>query len=111
MKLRIADENVAAEELIPPRRPDGSGVGVNYADAYIKPLNCELADGRRVVCKRKGLKITLQIGEAAGEGLLRRIENGPDVKSMLRHALEEAARGAGARFFTGDGGVWLEVEE
>ena len=110
MKTKICDEDRAAAEL-PPRVDDKSGIGVYYVDAYLKPLNTTLEDGRKVTGKRKGLKITLQIGDAAGEGLLRRIENGPDVRSMLRHALEEAARGAGARFFTEEGGVWLEVEE
>ena len=38
MRYRIADEDQDAEKLIPPSQPDGSGIGVNYTDAYIKPL-------------------------------------------------------------------------
>ena len=91
MKIHIASENKEAEKLIPPSEPDGSGIGVNYTDAYIKPLNVELEDGRKVTCKRKGLKITLAIGEATGEAIMRRIEHGPDVKHILRRALEAAA--------------------
>lgn len=109
MKVRIAEENREAGGLIPPAAPDGSGIGVNYADAYIKAMNVELEDGRKVSCKRRGLKIQLQIGEASGEALLRRLEHGPDVETILRHALEEAAENASSRFSVEDGGIYLEV--
>lgn len=109
MRHRIADENQDAEKLIPPAQPDGSRIGVNYTDAYLKPLNTELEDGRKLSCKRKGLKITLKIGDATGEAIMNRLEHGPDVKNILRQALESAAAAAGARFETEAGAVYLEV--
>ena len=109
MKLRIAQENTAAEALIPPSEPDGSGIGVNYTDAYIKPLNVEIADGRKITCKRRGLKIILTIGNVKGEALMRRLDDGPDVKNILRKALEAAARQADAAFSVEEGVVYLEV--
>ena len=110
MKVRIAAENKDAEGLIPPAEPDGSRIGVNYADAYINAMNVELEDGRRITCKRKGLKILLTIGERRGEAILRRIEHGPEVKNILRQALEAAAAAAGSGFSVEDGVVYLEVK-
>ncbi len=109
MKLRIADENLEAEKLIPPAAPDGSGIGVNYVDAYIKPMNVETEDGRKIACKRKGLKVILSIDDKTGEAIMRRIEHGPDVKNILRQALVSAAEGAEAQFSVEEGGVFLEV--
>jgi hypothetical protein len=106
-KTRLADENADALGLIPPAQPDGSGIGANYVDAYVQAMNVELEDGRKVACKRKGLKITLAFGDREGEALLRRIENGPDVKNILRRCLEEAASAAGASFVVEDGTMYL----
>ena len=108
MKLRITEENAEAENLIPPAAQDGSGIGVNHADAYIKAINVELEDGRKVTCKRKGLKILLTVGDRKGEALMRRIEHGPDVKNILRQALEAAAAEAGTTFSVEDGVIFLE---
>ncbi len=109
MKFRIATENVQAEQLIPPTAPDNSGIGINYADAYIKPLNMQLEDGPKIVCKRKGLKIILSIGDKSGEAVMRRVDHGPDVRNMLRRALETSAQAAGAQFSVEDGGLFLDV--
>lgn len=109
MKTHIADENPEAEQLIPPSEPDGSGIGINYADAYIKPMNVQLQDGPKIVCKRKGLKILLSIDDRQGEALMRRIEHGPDVKVILREALKTAAEEAGSAFSVVDGAIYLEV--
>ena len=109
MKLRVTDENVEAEKLIPPAAPDGSGIGVNYVDAYIKPMNVETEDGRKITCKRKGLKVLLSIDDKKGEAIIRRIEHGPDVKDMLRQALVAAAKEAEAEFTVEEGGVFLDV--
>ncbi len=111
MKTRIALENQDAENLIPPAQPDNSKIGVHYADAYLKALNVETADGKKVTAKRKGLKVLLQLGERKGEGLMRRLEHGPDVKTILRRALEEAALQAGASFSVEDGVVYFEIRE
>jgi hypothetical protein len=108
-RLKIAEENKEAEGLIPPAKPDGSGIGVNYADAYIKPMNVQLENGVALKCKRKGLKITMTLGDKSGESLMRKREHGPDVKSILNHALAEAAQGVEASFVVEDGVMYLEV--
>jgi hypothetical protein len=85
----------AAKEKLPPRFQEKSGIGSHYTDAFLKPMNTKLADGTRVTCKRKGLKITLVVGAKKGEGLLRRIDVSKDPVVMLNAALQEAARAAG----------------
>jgi hypothetical protein len=59
--------------------------------------------------KRKGLKIILSIGEKTGEAVMRRVDHGPDVRNILRRALETAAQAAGTQFSVEDGGIYLEV--
>jgi hypothetical protein len=92
---KLCDVNAAAKEKLPPAFPDKSGVGVHYADAFLKPMNATLADGTRVACKRRGLKITLTVGTKKGDGLLRRLDVSRDPVEMLRAALAEAAKAAG----------------
>ena len=108
MKVRIGWVNPKAEALLPPNQPDGSGVGVNYVDAYVKPFKLTLEDGRKVTCARRGLKLTLTVGKVKGEGLLRRLEHGPDLKNILRHALDDAAEAAGLSFSEEDGTLYLD---
>ena len=92
---KLCDVNAAAKEKLPPAFTDKSGIGVHYTDAFIKPMNTKLADGTRVSCKRKGLKITLAVGTKKGEGLMRRLEISKDPVVMLSTALQEAAKAAG----------------
>ena len=87
---KLIEENPAAAEWLPENKPDGSGIGANYVDAFLKPLNCELEDELRLACKRRGLKITVSVGDRKGEAILRRIEHGPDVKC---HPPRRADRG------------------
>ncbi len=101
-------ENPAAAGWLPENNPDGSGIGVNYVDAFLKPLNCELEDEVRLACKRRGLKITVSVGDRKGEAILRRIENGPDVRAILHAALTEAFAQAGAKCEHGDGNIRVE---
>jgi hypothetical protein len=108
-RVELGPENREAEKFLPNVRDDGSGVGINYADVYIKAIKLTLEDGRKVTVKRRGLKLTFTIGDRSGEGLLRRLDNGPDEKNMLRRALEEAAANAGARFDVKDGVMTLEL--
>ena len=110
MKVKIAEENRDAEKLLPPAKPDGSRIGVNYADAYIKAFKHTLEDGRAIACKRRGLKITLAVGDRKGEALMRRIDHGPDAKVILQKALSAAARAAGAALLIEDGVIWLEID-
>src|SRR6478736_1064237 len=92
---KLCDINVAAKEKLPPTFAEKSGIGAHYTDAFIKPMNTKLADGTRVACKRKGLKITLTVGTKKGEGLMRRLEVSKDPIIMLNAALNEAAQAAG----------------
>lgn len=108
MKQRVASIPTDIDRFLPEAEADNSGVGVNYADAYLKGLKGTLDDGRKVLAKRRGLKITLKVGDRQGEGLLRRLEHGPDVKEILRHALEEAAVAAGLAISVDDEAVFLE---
>ena len=105
---KVIEENPAAAEWLPENKPDGSGIGVNYVDAFLKPLNCELEDEVRRACKRRGLKITVSVGDRKGEAILRRIENGPDVSAILHAALTEAFAQAGAKCEHGDGNIRVE---
>ena len=53
--------------------------------------------------------ITLTIGEKKGEALMRYIEDGPDVKNILRRAIENAAEDAGTKFIVEDGTIYLDI--
>ena len=103
MRIELGPENRDADKLLPDLKDDGSGIGINYADAYLKPFKKILDDGRKVSCKRRGLEITLKLGDKSGKGILRRLEHGPDVKNILRLALDEAADDAGITFSVEDG--------
>lgn len=105
---KVIKENPVAAEWLPENKPDGSGIGVNYVDAFLKPLNCELEDELRLACKRRGLKITVSLGDRKGEAILRRIEHGPDVRSILYAALTEAFAQADAKCEPGDGNIRVE---
>jgi hypothetical protein len=97
LMTKLCDLDPAAVEKLPPAFTDKSGIGVHYVNAFIKPMNATLADGTRVACKRRGLKITLTVGEKKGEGLMRRLDVSPDPVVMLTAALQEAAKAAGVQ--------------
>ena len=107
MATKLCDVSATAEEKLPQHTDDRSGVGVHYMDAYLKPMNTKLADGTLVKCKRRGLKVTLQVGTKKGEGLMRRLEVSPDPRVMLQAALQEAARNAGVELTVADGAIYL----
>lgn len=109
MTVRLCDANIAAVEKLPPQMDDKSGIGVHYVDAYIKPFNTKLEDGTGVKCKRRGLKVTLTVGDKSGEGLMRRLDMGPDPVAMLDAALKEASRGAGVGLHVENGSVFLDL--
>ena len=94
---KLCDINQAATEKLPPAFLDKSRIGVHYTDAFIKPMNTKLADGTRVACKRRGLKISLTVGTKKGEGLMRRLDVSGDPIVMLKAALAEAAKAAGVQ--------------
>jgi hypothetical protein len=107
MKQKLCDVNLAAEDKLPPKTDDKSGIGVHYIDAFIKPMNAKLADGTAVKAKRRGLKITLQIGTKKGDGIMRRLQVSPDPKVMLPAALQEAAKNAGVELAIEADGIYL----
>ena len=109
MKIRICDTNPAAVEKLPAKTGDKSGIGVHYVDAFIKPFNTVLEDGTRVKCKRRGLKVTLAVGDISGDGLMRRLDSGPDPVAMLNAALHEASHGAGVNLSIEDAGVFVDL--
>src|SRR5688500_8009056 len=109
MKTKLCDVNQAAREKLPPAMEDKSGIGVHFVDAYIKPMNAKLPDGTLVKCKRRGLKVTLTAGTKKGDGIMRRLANGPDPVVMLDAALQEAAKAAGVELSVEDGQIFLTV--
>jgi hypothetical protein len=72
-------------------------------------MNTKLEDGTVVKCKRRGLKITLAAGVKKGEGLMRRLDKGPDPVVMLRAALDEAAAAAGIELSVEDGALYISL--
>jgi hypothetical protein len=111
MNVSIPIDEAAADQFLPRNKLDGSGVGINYVDAYLKAFKLTLADGRKLLAKRRGIKITLTVGEAKGEGLLRRMVHGPDPKVLLGHALAEAAAELGAAVIISAGQVELHLPD
>lgn len=110
MKQRLCEVNAAAVTKLPQHTDDRSGIGVHYVDAYVKPMNAKLEDGTPVKCKRRGLKIALSVGTRKGEGLMRRLDLGPDPVVMLDAALREAAARAGVELTVEDGVVFVGYE-
>ncbi len=111
MKIRVGGIPEEAERWLPESEPDASGVGVNYADAVLKIFKQNLEEGAKMTCKRRGLKLTLKIGDRTGESLMRRLEHGPDVRQILHQALVEAAETAGATYSVEDGVAFLELDQ
>lgn len=109
MRVELGPIPADIDRWLPEAEPDASGIGVNYADAYLKIFKKTLEDGSKILCKRRGLEITLKIGERVGKALLRRREHGPDVRDILNHALSEAAADAGASYAVEDGVVVLSI--
>ncbi len=111
MKVLVGTEDARADKVHPSVKADASGIGINYADAYLKAFRGKLEDGRRTACKRRGLKLTLTVGEKKGEGLMRRLEHGPDIKTILLAAIEEAAQSFGASLSVEDGNIYLDLPD
>jgi hypothetical protein len=107
--VKLPLDETQAAPFLPENKADGSGVGINYADALLKPVKLTLDDGRKLAFKRRGLKITLTLGDKTGEGLLRRLEHGPDAQVIVREAVREAARNAGAEIVFEAGVAYLEA--
>ena len=111
MRVTIEVDEKQAETHLPEIKFDGSGIGINYADQILKPFKLTLPDGRKLLGKRRGLKITITIGDKVGEAIMRRLENGPDVKNIFRNALEQAAGNAGASVVFEPNAIHLDLNE
>jgi hypothetical protein len=109
MRVTIPVDEAVLDAFLPPTKADGSGIGVNYADQVLKLLKRTLPDGRKLSAKRRGLKITLVIGDRTGEAVMRRIEHGPDVRAIFERALAAAADAAGAEVTRETGAVHLDL--
>lgn len=111
MKIELAPENPAAPDMLRPEKNDRSGVGVHYVDACLKPLRAGivLPDGVKFSAKRRGLKVTLALGPAKGEGLMRRLTVSKDPVVMLRAALDEAGAKLGVRLAVENGRFVLDT--
>jgi len=108
--VTITFDQAKADATLRGDMPDGSGVGVNYVDVIAKASKQTLPDGRKLLLKRKGLKLTLAIGDRQGEALLRRLDHGPDPLAIVRKGLEAAALAAGARASLEPGALRLDLE-
>jgi hypothetical protein len=110
MRVTIPVDETQVDQHLPDVKPDGSGIGINYADQVLKNFKLTLTDGRKMTAKRRGLKITLTIGDKQGEAIMRRMEHGPDVKTIFRKALEEAAQNAGAALVIEPNQIHLDLQ-
>jgi len=108
MREQLAELTEDVTRWLPESEPDGSEVGANYTDAFLKCLSGTLSDGTRLQAKRRGIKITVKLGEESGEALMRRIEHGPEAQAILTAALDDAMGQVGGRVLVEDGVVWLE---
>ena len=109
MTYTLCDVDAGALDKLPAHTEDRSGIGVHYVNAFVKPMNATLEDGTVVTCKRRGLKVLLTVGERKGEGLMRRLDVGPDPVAMLAAALNEAAAAAGVTLRVEGGKILLEI--
>ena len=109
MRITIPVDDAQADQHLPEVKPDGSGVGINYADQILKNFKLTLTDGRKMLAKRRGLKITITIGDKQGEAIMRRMEFGPDAKVIFHQALTEAAKNAGATLLIEPNQIHLEL--
>ncbi len=108
MRVSIPTDDTLLGTFLPSAKPDGSGVGVNYADQVLKLLKQTLPDGRKFSAKRRGLKVSVTIGDGSGHSIMRRIEHGPDTRVIFERALVEAAREAGAGLTREPGVIHLD---
>jgi hypothetical protein len=107
--MSIPLDEAALEAYLPSAKPDGSGVGVNYADQVLKLLKATLPDGRKVTAKRRGLKVSVTVGDRSGQAVMRRIEHGPDTRVIFERALAAAGADAGVSIVRETGALHLDL--
>jgi hypothetical protein len=109
MKTKLCDENPLAADMLKPAKNDRSGIGVHYVDAWLKPMkNLVLADGTKFAARRRGLKVTLTVGDRKGDGLMRRLDVSRDPVVMFRAALDEATGKLGIKLYAEGGQIFIE---
>lgn len=109
MRITIPVDENALDAYLPSAKPDGSGIGVNYADQLLKLLKQTLPDGRKLSARRRGLKIMVTVGDRSGEAIMRRLEHGPDPRTIFERALVAAASAAGAELTREQGAINLDA--
>lgn len=109
MKTKLCDIAADIGQRLPEFTDDKSGVAVHYVDAFLKPMNTKLEDGTAVRAKRRGLKVVFSAGTRKGEGLLRRLQHGPNPVAMLNAALQEAARMADVEITIEENQIFLNL--
>ena len=109
MRVTIPVDEAAVDAYLPSAKPDGSGVGVNYADQVLKLLKQTLEDGRKLTARRRGLKVSVTLGERSGHAIMRRIDDGPDTRVIFERALAAALREVGATFSREPGAIHIEA--
>jgi hypothetical protein len=109
VRITIPADETLLDGYLPSAKPDGSGVGVNYADQVLKLLKQTLPDGRKLAAKRRGLKVSVTLGERTGHAVMRRIEHGPDARVIFERALLAAASEAGATITREPGALHVDL--
>jgi hypothetical protein len=110
MTVTIAFDQAKAESTLKGEMPDGSGVGVNYVDVIVKASKLTLPDGRKLLLKRKGLKLTLAIGDKQARRCCAASSTVPTFARLIAQALEAAALAAGAKARLEAGALHLDVD-
>ena len=108
MRITIPVDEAAVDAWSPSAKPDGSGVGVNYADQVLKLIKATFPDGRKLAAKRRGLKVSVTLGERTGHAIMRRLDHGPDTRVIFERALSAAAREAGAEISREPGSLHVD---
>jgi len=107
-RIKVAAIPEEVDAMLPKNRSDGSRIGVNYADAFGRQLNTTLSDGRALSYKRRGLQITLTLGDRSASALMDRLEGQEDPVTILSQTLEKIARELGYQFTYEDRAVYFE---
>lgn len=110
-KIKIATIPEEIDLALPKSRSDGSRVGVNYADAFGRQLNTTLPDGRSLSYKRRGLQLTLTLGDQSASALMDRLAGREDPVTILNQTLEKIARQLGYAYSCEERTVYLSSEE
>ena len=110
MKTKLCDVNPAALDKLPHLTDDKSGIGVHYVDAFLKPMNAQLADGtlREVQAPRAQDRALGRRQEGGGPDAAPGRSAGDPVV-MLAAALKEAASAAGVELTIEDGAIFIAV--